>query len=343
MRVDVMTAGRTIREVATLATAAEAAGLHGIVITEGGRSAYLSATAAALATTDLEIGTGVAVAFPRSPMVTASTAWELAELSGGRFHLGLGTQVRAHIERRYSSEFDHPGPRMRDYVLAVRDIFAAFQREAPLDHHGEFYELTLLPEMWSPGPIDHPDVPVLLAAVGPWMTRMAGEVADGAHVHPLHSPTYLREHFIENLALGAESAGRSRNDLTTVVPVFTAVADTAERREALRMRARLQIGFYGSTRNYAHMFDMLGFDGTSARLNERLKAGDFAGLAEVITDEMLEHFAVTCTWDELAERLQERYSGLADRLVLYFAEDMEREEPGSLDRFGEVARFLEDT
>lgn len=341
MRVDVMTAGSSIREVQRFAAEAEAAGIHGLVITESGRTAYLSAAAVALVTEDLEIGTGVAVAFPRSPMVTAATSWELAELSGGRFHLGLGTQVRAHIERRYSAQFDRPGPRMRDYVLAVKDCFAAFQREAPLDHHGDFYEMTLLPDTWSPGPIDHPDVPVLIAAVGPWMCRMAGEVTDGVHVHPLHSLTYLREKLMVDLLAGAEAAGRSREDLTVAVPVFTAVGDTEEEREALRRRARFQIGFYGSTKAYAHMFEMVGFEGTSARLNEKLKAGDMEGLAGVITDDMLEHFALTCAWDELADRLAERYSGLADRIVLYFAQDMARDDPSTLSRFGEVARELE--
>ena len=156
------------------------------MVTEAGRTAYLSCAAAALAA-DIDVLTGIAVAFPRSPMVTAATAWELAETSGGRFRLGLGTQVRAHVERRYGAEFDPPGPRIRDYVQAVRACFAAFRGDAPLDHHGPFHELTLLPRMWSPGPIDVSDPPIDLAAVNPWMLRLAGELADGVHVHPLNT------------------------------------------------------------------------------------------------------------------------------------------------------------
>ena len=152
MKLDLMTAGMPLRAVQQLARHATEAGFAGLVITEAGRTPYLSAAAAALAA-DLDILTGIAVAFPRSPMVTAQVAWELAEVSDGRFRLGLGTQVRAHIERRYGVDFDPPGPRMLDYLLAVRDCFAAF-RTGELSHHGEFYDLSLLPPMWSPGPIE---------------------------------------------------------------------------------------------------------------------------------------------------------------------------------------------
>ena len=186
-----MTGGGNLRYVQELARNVKRVGFSGLIFTETGRTAYLGCTAAGLAVEDLHIGTGVAVAFPRSPMITAKVAWELADLTRGRFDLGLGTQVRAHVERRYSSAFEHPGPRMRDYILALRAIFKAFQGTEKLNYEGEFYRHTLLPANWTPGPIDHPDVPLSVAAVGPWMLRMAGEVADGVHVHPFHSRTYL--------------------------------------------------------------------------------------------------------------------------------------------------------
>src|SRR6187431_2952174 len=173
MHVDVMTTPRPLREMGAFAHRVEAAGFSGMLFTEAGRTAYLSAGVTAVAAPGLEFSTGVAVAFPRSPMVTAQVAWELQELTGGRFRLGLGTQVRKHVVRRYGVEFERPGPRLRDYVLAVKACFAGFRGE-PLDHHGEFYELTFLNSQWSPGAIEQPDPKVDIAAVNPWMVRMAG-------------------------------------------------------------------------------------------------------------------------------------------------------------------------
>jgi probable F420-dependent oxidoreductase len=340
MELHVMAAGRKLPDVQRYARAVESAGLDGMVFVESGRTAYLSVAAAALAAPSLQYSTGIAVAFPRSPMVTAKVAWELQDATDGKFRLGLGTQVRAHIERRYGVDFDPPGPRIREYIRAVKAIFPAFRGDEPLDFEGDYHELTLLPAMWSPGPIEAPDPPVDVAAVGPWMVQMAGAVADGVHVHPFHSRAYLDQRFLPDLEEGTTDAGRSRGDLTLSIPVFTIVGDTEEERSTWRDRARFQIAFYGSTRNYAFMFDMLGFDGTSAALNEKLKAGDLPGMAGVITDEMLSHFAVEATWDDLADVLRDKYEGIADRLVLYFAEEMHRAEPGVLDRFGEVASAL---
>jgi len=339
MELHVMAAGRPFDQVQAFARAVDDAGLDGIVYVESGRTAYLSIVAAILAAPTLQYSTGIAVAFPRSPTITAATAWELQEASGGRFRLGLGTQVRAHIERRYGVEFDPPGPRMREYVQAVKAVFAAF-RGAGLDFDGEYHELSLMPRMWSPGPIDQPDPPVDIAAVGPWMVQMAGAVADGVHVHPFHSKAYLEQDLLPGLREGADDAGRSVDDLTLSVPVFTVVGDTDEERARWRERAKFQIAFYGSTKNYAFMFDMLGFEGTSAALNERLKAGDVAGMAGLITDEMLELFAVECRWDELADRLRAKYDGVADRLVCYFAEEMHQHDPKALAKLGEVAAAL---
>ncbi|MBK9180397.1 MAG: TIGR03617 family F420-dependent LLM class oxidoreductase [Acidimicrobiales bacterium] len=343
MELDLMTVGGRLTEVQALARRAEQAGLSGLVITEAGRTAYLSAAAAGLAAPGLHLATGVAVAFPRSPMVTAATAWELADLTGGRFRLGLGTQVKAHVERRYAAPFDPPGPRMRDYVLALRAIFRAFRGEERLDHHGEFYDLSLLPPAWSPGPIEHPHVPVDVAAVGPWMLRMAGEVADGVHVHPFHSRRYLDDEVLPGVAEGAARAGRDPAEVALIVPVFTIVGDTDEERAPWRAMARAQIGFYGSTRNYAHMFDRHGFDGTSARLNERLKAGDVAGMSALITDDMLDVYAVTATWEELPGRLAERYGGVASRLVMYLGQAMCQRDPSAWDRWSDVARAVRAT
>jgi probable F420-dependent oxidoreductase len=337
---ELMTGGNRLQKLQEIARQAEQVGFSGLVLTETGRTAYLSAAAAALAAPSLELSTGIAVAFPRSPMLTAQIAWELADASEGKFLLGLGTQVKAHIERRYSATFEPPGPRLKEYVQAVRACFRAFQGTEKLDFKGEHYAMSLLPANWTPGPIAHPDIPIYISAVGPWMTRMAGEVADGIHVHPFHSVRYLNEVLLPKVAEGAARTGRSVDDVALAVPVFTVVGDTPEAQAPWRERAKSQIAFYGSTKNYAFQFDMLGFEGTSAKLNQRLKAGDMAGMSDLITDEMLEVYAVTATWDELADKLIDRYRGVVSRLIMYFAEPMMARSPETAGRWGEVARAV---
>ena len=322
-----------LTEMGDVARRTQAAGFDGMLLTEGGRSAYTALTAAALAAPGLEFSTGVAVAFPRSPMVTAQVAWELQEATGGRFRLGLGTQVRTHVVRRYGVEFERPGPRLRDYVLAVKACFAGFRGE-PLDHRGEFYELTFLNPQWSPGPIDADDPPVDIAAVNPWMLRMAGQVADGVHVHPIGEPGYLRRHVVPTVATGAADADRSADEVAVIVPVTTIVGDTDEELDASRSVARTSLSFYGSTPNYAFIWDEAGFEGTTARIREKQKAGDFAGMAAEITDDHLAAFCTEASWDGLADALIDTYAGLADRLVLYSAG---MSGPEALERYGAVA------
>src|SRR5262245_27965453 len=294
-----MTGGMPLPKMQDLARNAANANIDGLVITEGGRTAYLSAAAAALAA-DVELLTGGAVALPRSPRVPAQIAWALADASGGRFRLGLGTQVRAHIERRYASSFERPGPRLREYVMAIKACFRAFRGAEPLDFTGEFWNMSLLPAMWSPGPIKVDDPPIDVAAVNPWMLRMAGELADGVHVHPLNTPTYLRDTVLPTVAEGAAKAGRSIDELEIIVPTFAAPGDTEEEVSKWREFARTQVAFYGSTPNYAFIFEQVGRDGTTAKLRERQKAGDIAGMAAVIDDELLEHFCVSGDWDTVA-------------------------------------------
>ncbi|WP_246541094.1 TIGR03617 family F420-dependent LLM class oxidoreductase [Mycobacterium spongiae] len=319
-----------------LARRTQTAGFSGLLFTEAGRTAYLNAAVASQAAPNLDLSTGVAVAFPRSPFVTAATAWELQEATGGRFRLGLGTQVRTHVVRRYGVAFDRPGPRLRDYVLAVKACFSAF-RTGALDHHGEFYDLDFMTPQWSPGPIATPDPKVDIAAVNPWMLRMAGEVADGVHVHPIGEPGYLTRHVVPNVAAGAAKAGRSPADVAVIVPAMTITGDSDEERDREREVVRASLAFYGSTPNYAFIWDEAGFEGTTARIRERQKAGDFAGMAAQITDEHIAAFATESTWDGLADALSAKYGQIATRLVLYNAlGDGER-----FERYGEVARRMQ--
>ena len=333
MHIDAMTTPAPLRRIGDLARRTQSAGFSGLLFTETGRTAYLNAAVASQAAPELEMSTGVAVAFPRSPFVTAATAWELQEATGGKFRLGLGTQVRTHVVRRYGVDFDRPGPRLRDYLLAVKACFSAF-RTGKLDHHGEFYDLDFITPQWSPGPIDVPDPKVDIAAVNPWMLRMAGEVADGVHIHPLGEPGYLTRHALPNIAEGAAKAGRSRKDIALTVPVMTIVGDSDEERDKERELVRASMSFYGSTPNYAFIWDEAGFDGTTARIREKQKAGDFAGMAAQITDKHIAAFATESTWDGLADALTEKYATIAARLVLYNA----LTDPDRIERYGEVAR-----
>ena len=324
MKVDLFTGGLPLRDAQALAMDAERAGFDGIVVAEGARTAYLTCAAIALVS-GLHVSTGVAVAFPRSPMVTAEVAWELAQATGGRFRLGLGTQVRAHTERRYGREFSPPGPRLREYVRAVRACFDAFSGREPLAFEGSYWSLTLLPGTWSPGPLDVPEPAIDIAAVNPWMLRMAGEVADGVHVHPLNTPTYLSTTVVP-LVAGA----------SLIVPAFAAPGETEAERERWREAVRGQVAFYGTTPNYAFIFEQLGHPDVTPRLRTHMRDGDLTGMAAVIDDELLEHFCVTGTFAEVADGLAARYGSIAERLVLYSAGAAWRQ--GRLGPWGELAR-----
>lgn len=330
-----MSVPKPLAQVGDLAQRTQAAGFSGLLFTEMGRTAYLNAAVASQAAPGLALSTGIAVAFPRSPFVAAAAAWELQEATGGRFRLGLGTQVRTHVLRRYGAEFERPGPRLRDHVLAVKACFAAF-RTGKLDHHGEFYDLDFITPQFSPGPIDVPDPKVDVAAVNPWMLRMAGEVADGVHLHPLAEPGYLARHVVPSVAEGAAKTGRSVSDIALILPVMTIVGDTDEERHDERELVRASMSFYSSTPNYAFIWEQAGFEGTTARIREKQKAGDVAGMAAQITDDHVATLAVESTWDGLADKLIERYGDIATRIVLYNAlGDRER-----FERYGAVAGQL---
>lgn len=330
-----MTTPQPLAQIGDTARRTQAAGFAGLLFTETGRTAYLNAAVASQAAPGLQLSTGVAVAFPRSPFVTAATAWELQEATGGNFRLGLGTQVRTHVVRRYGMAFERPGPRLRDYVRAVKACFTAF-RTGKLDHHGDFYDLDFITPQWSAGPIEAADPKVDVAAVNPWMLRMAGEVADGVHIHPLGEPGYLARHVAPNVAAGALKAGRDTSDIAVIVPVMTIVGDTDEERHQERELVRASLSFYASTPNYAFILDEAGFEGTTARIREKQKAGDYTGMATQITDDHIAVFATESTWDGLADALAEKYQTTATRIVLYNA----LSDPASFERYGQVAQRL---
>lgn len=340
MELDIMSGSMELHAMQQHARAVEAAGFGTMWLTESGRTAYLSAAAAGLATERLGIGTAVAVAFPRSPMITASTAWELADATGGRFVLGLGTQVKAHIERRYSSEYAPPGPRMKEYVQSIQAIFRAFRGEEKLSFEGDFYSFSLLPAQWSPGPIEAPDPQIFVSAVLPWMSRMAGEVCDGVHIHPFNSATYITEVQRPHIVEGVARAGRDLADVTFEIPVMTPVGDTDEELAESRENARQMIAFYGSTRTYSPVFEIHGFDGLSDQLHAKQRDGDLAGMVALITDDILDHYTVSGSWSTLGPNLVARYRDVAPsaRLMTYTASSQLRRQPDVLDRWADVAR-----
>lgn len=334
-----MTGAASWHDSADLARKLDAAGFSGILYTETSRVPWMQITAAALAAPELFFTTGIAVAFPRSPMIAAATAYEISGNTGGRFRLGLGSQVKAHVERRYGVAYDRPAARLRDYVLAVQACWRAFSRTERLSHDGEFYQLSLLPPDWAPPAHDHP-MRVDISAVGPMMLRVAGEVADGVHVHPLHSMHYIEHRLLPGVADGAARAGRSVDDIALIVPVFACPGDTPEERAPYVAQAKRQIAFYGSTPNYAFQFDDLGFEGTTDRIRAKMKAGELDTLGDLVTDEMLDAYALVAPWDDMADRLLERYDGTADRVVMYLGERQIRSDERALGRWGEIARAV---
>ncbi|MEM9620558.1 MAG: TIGR03617 family F420-dependent LLM class oxidoreductase [Pseudomonadota bacterium] len=340
MKFDMMLGSLTWQQSSELAVQLQDAGFSGMLFTETGVTPWMQIAAAAMAAQKLEFSTGIAVAFPRSPMISAQIAWELAMNTRGRFRLGLGSQVKGHVVRRYSAVFDKPAPQMRDYVGAFKACIRAFRGEEKLAHAGPYYNLSYLPAAWSPPRHDFEDIRVDISAVGPHMCRLAGELCDGIHVHPMHSMPYIENRLLPAVAEGAAKAGRSASAVDLIVPVFAVAGDSPEARLRMLQRAKTQIAFYGSTPNYAFQFDDLGFTGTTQRLGALMKDGNVQGMSELITDEMLSQFAVVARWDDMADQLNERYQSVASRVVTYLtAEDIQRN-PENLPRWGEIARAV---
>ena len=332
--------GRPLREIGPMAAEAEDIGFSALWFTESAHSPFVAAAAAGLATERLGVGTNIAVAFPRSPMVTAQVAWDLAQGTGGRFILGLGSQVKAHVTRRFSTPFSRPAARLAEYVQAVRAIFRSFAGEAPLAFEGEFYQFSLLTDFFNPGPIDHPDVPIFISAVNPVMAGVAGRVADGVNVHPLHSVRYLTEVVCPAVERGAREAGRNPQDVALAVPVFMIAGDVEADVEATRQSVRRQIAFYGSTPSYRAVFELHGWNGLSEELGALQRAGEVATMTARITDEMLDQLSVTAGWNDLARVLVDRYGGVADRIMPYGTAGDWQQQPELAERWADVARAV---
>ena len=297
--------------------AAEDFGFAGLWTSETKHDAFLPLAIAANETRQIELGTSVAIAFSRSPMETAQTAWDLQDLSDGRFVLGLGTQVKAHITRRFSMPWDRPAARLREYIMALRAIWKSFQSEGPLIFEGDFYRHTLMTPFFNPGPVDHPEIPVYIAGVNTRLAALAGELCDGFHVHPFHSPEYVRRTVIPAIAEGASKEGRDPGAVELATSVFVVTGESEEEIEAGREKMRSQISFYASTPTYRTVLEAHGWQDVGEELGKLAREKRWNEMPGLVTDEMLGAFAVEAAPDELGAALRERYTGLIDRIALY--------------------------
>ena len=273
---------------------------------------------AALATERLRIGTNIAVAFARTPFSMAVSAWDLQAVSRGRLLLGLGTQVRPHVERRFSAEFDHPAARIVDYIDCLRAIWNTFQTGARPRFEGRFHRFTLINDFFNPGPIDNPEIPVYLAGVNPRMAAAAGEAADGFSVHPMHSPAYLREVVHPALAAGARKRGRSARAISLLASCFAVRGATEHERARAEREVRRQVAFYASTPSYRTFLEFHGEIEAAKRLSALMREGRFDEMPDLVSDNLLGAVAISEADGDLAKSLRVRYAGdIVQRVVLY--------------------------
>ncbi len=303
-------------EIGAHAARAEAMGFDGLQVPDAIHDGLLLSAMALNATQSLIVGTGVLLAFPRSPMITAIAAWDLQKMSGGRFELGLGTQIKPNIEQRYSARWDSPVPQLREYVQAMKAVFHSFQTGERLNFVGEHYSLTKLQPFFNPGPIDHPDIPILCGAVGPAMTRMVGRIADGMITHPTNTPPeYIREVCLPRLEAGFERAGRDGSDFKLVLGPLTATGKDEATVAAEWEKQRNLLGFLYSTPAYWPSLELFGWQDKGQQLLDLTRAGDWGAMTEVVTDEMLEKFVPRGTYDDIADVYRERYGELTRRIT----------------------------
>lgn len=300
------------------ARSAEAAGFDGVVALETRHDPFLLLALAARATERIQLATGIAVAFARSPMTIAVAANDIQSISGGRFALGLGSQVQAHIERRFSMPWSSPAKRMREYVAAVRAIWAAWATGERLKFEGEFYQHTLMSPFFDPGPNPHGNPPIWLAAVGEGMAETAGAVADGIICHSFTTERYLREVTMPAIARGQESSGRVGAFDVSVAPFVAVGRDQRELDRAL-VATRRQIAFYASTPAYRSVLELHGWGEAGDQLNALSRRGDWEAMGALVTDDMVEALAVVGTPDQIAAEIRERFGGVATRLSFYLA------------------------
>jgi len=297
----------------------EEAGYDAVITPEAGHDPFLPLMTIAEHTETLKLGTGVAIAFPRSPFVTAQMAWDLQRFSGGRFMLGLGTQVKGHNERRYSTAWPSPpGPRLREYILCLQAIFNTFQNNERPSYKGDHYQFSLISPFFNPGPNTEGHIPIYISAVNKYNCRLVGELCDGIRMHPFNTPKYTQEVIIPAIKAGADKAERDFDEIDLVGGGFVITGETQEDVEKAKGAVRQQLSFYASTRVYHPVLAIHGWEETGQELFRYSMEGKWAEMAQGITDEMLEQFAVIGTYDEIVPKIKDRYSGVLTTLAFNF-------------------------
>lgn len=304
------------RAVPDAARAAEAAGFDALMTSEIANDLFTPLAFAAVATERIRLNTAIAVAFPRSPMVTAMQAWDLQVNSRGRFTLGLGTQVKGHIERRFATPWTAPVARMREYVESLRAIWRAFETREPLRFEGEHYRFTLITPEFTPPPSGLPMVPVTIAAVGPDMLRMAGRICDGVRLHGFCTRRYLEEVALPKLNEGLAASGRDRASFEVWGGGFVATGENDAAVAKMREWVRYRLGFYGSTPAYSGVLKLHGWNDLYEKLHRMSKTGQWKQMAAEVPDEVVHEFAVVCRYDELTAAMEKRFGGLVDAIAL---------------------------
>ncbi len=301
-----------LAEVPKVAKQAEALGYDGIHSSETSNDPFLPLVLAAEHTERLTLSTAVAIAFPRSPMVTAMMSWDLQRFSKGRFVLGLGTQIKAHNERRFSTPWTAPAPRLREYVMTLRAIWNTFQTGAKPEFKGEHYQFTLINPMFNAGPIEYPYIPVHLAAVNPVNAMVAGEVADGIKIHPFNTPSYAKAVLLPAVQKGMDKAGRSKDNFEFWGGGFVATGkDWAAVEESVE-EVKRRISFYGSTPTYRPVLEHHGWNDLSEQLHKMSITNQWAEMPKIISMEVVEQFAVVAPYDQVAQKMKEHFSGVAN-------------------------------
>jgi probable F420-dependent oxidoreductase, MSMEG_2256 family len=315
MKVDGALVTQRLDEVPGAARRMEAEGYDGVFTFEGPHDPFLPLILAAEHSERLELTTAIAVAFARNPMTIATTAYDLQLLSKGRFVLGLGTQIKPHIEKRFSMPWSHPAARLRELTLAVRAIWASWNDRVPLDFRGEFYRHTLMTPFFDPGPNPFGLPRIALAGVGPLMTEVAGEVGDGFIVHPFSTSHYLRTTTVPALERGLARAGRTRDDFEITFPVMIVTGDTTDELDAARFAVMTQLAFYGSTPAYRPVLDAHGWGELQPELQLRTRRGEWDTMAALIPDELVAELTVSGRPEEIAPQVAARYGDLVDRVA----------------------------
>jgi len=314
MRVETNLREVALEDVVSAAKLVEDLGFDGLAQSEVRRDPFISLTLAATATNSIRLAPAVAIVFPRSPMIVAYMSHNLQVLSKGRFALGMGTQVKGHIQRRFSTEWGSPGPRLREYILALRAIWDCWQNDTPLNFTGDFYQFTLMTPEFNLGPTEHYPIPIQIGAVNKYLIRTAGELCDGLRVHSFSTPEYIRDVIWPNVLKGARKAGRSLDSFEMIGGGFTATGADEQAVTEAREWVRHRIAWYASTRTYLPVLEHHGWEAINPELRKLIEQKRWDDMKTLVTDEMLDTFCVSGTYDQIADAARQRIEGLTDTL-----------------------------